>query len=159
MMPDNLATVRFRLYAVHTISLNLETTTPPTMSAKLRIARPVTDLATTQRMYCGAFGWSQLYHFEGHDGFDGIMLGVPGGAYHFEFTVCHSHPVKPATTPEDLIVLYLPDKAEWEAACNRAEDNGFKRVSSFNPYWDVWGRTFQDPDGYRVVLSNQGWAL
>ena len=34
---------------------------------------------------------------------------------------------------------------------------GFAAVSSFNPYWDVRGRTYQDPDGYRVVLQGEAW--
>ncbi|VFS80271.1 Uncharacterised protein [Raoultella terrigena] len=35
---------------------------------------------------------------------------------------------------------------------------GFTPVSSFNPYWDVSGRTFADDDGYRVVLQNRTWS-
>ena len=34
---------------------------------------------------------------------------------------------------------------------------GFAPVASFNPYWDVAGKTYEDPDGYRVVLQNAGW--
>ena len=34
---------------------------------------------------------------------------------------------------------------------------GFRSVSSANPYWDVRGRTFEDLDGYRVVLQNSAW--
>jgi prolyl oligopeptidase len=34
---------------------------------------------------------------------------------------------------------------------------GFKQVSSFNPYWETRGRTFEDPDGYRVVLQQAEW--
>lgn len=34
---------------------------------------------------------------------------------------------------------------------------GFKQVTSFNPYWDMHGRTFEDNDGYRVVLQNAAW--
>jgi hypothetical protein len=30
---------------------------------------------------------------------------------------------------------------------------GFEAVSSFNPYWNARGRSYQDPDGYRVVLE------
>ena len=30
---------------------------------------------------------------------------------------------------------------------------GFKQVTSFNPYWEIRGRTFVDPDSYRVVLQ------
>jgi len=26
------------------------------------------------------------------------------------------------------------------------------------PYWDAHGRTFEDLDGYRVVLQNAAWA-
>jgi hypothetical protein len=32
-------------------------------------------------------------------------------------------------------------------------------VKAFNPYWDRKGRTFADPDGYRVVLQNAAWEL
>ncbi|WP_420360213.1 hypothetical protein [Agrobacterium vitis] len=33
------------------------------------------------------------------------------------------------------------------------------RITSYNPYWDNLGKTFEDPDGYRVVLQNSAWAL
>jgi hypothetical protein len=36
-------------------------------------------------------------------------------------------------------------------------DAGFAPVSSFNPYWDRDGLTFEDPDGYRAVLQNAPW--
>jgi hypothetical protein len=35
---------------------------------------------------------------------------------------------------------------------------GFKSVISFNPYWDANGRTFEDHDGYRLVLQNAEWG-
>jgi hypothetical protein len=35
---------------------------------------------------------------------------------------------------------------------------GFTQVASFNPYWDARGRTFADPDGYRVVLQRAEWS-
>ncbi|WP_407668571.1 hypothetical protein [Paraburkholderia dilworthii] len=31
-------------------------------------------------------------------------------------------------------------------------------VQPFNPYWDVSGQTFADPDGYRVVMQNAVWS-
>ena len=30
-------------------------------------------------------------------------------------------------------------------------------VKAFNPYWDRKGKTFEDPDGYRVVLQQASW--
>lgn len=108
-------------------------------------------------MYCHGLGLQVAGSFENHDGFDGVMLGVNGSNYHFEFTRCRTHPVAAAPTPEDLLVLYLPDAAEWQAACAGMLAAGFERVSSFNRYWEVRGRTFQDPDGYRIVLQQEEW--
>jgi hypothetical protein len=35
---------------------------------------------------------------------------------------------------------------------------GYRTVLSSNPYWDRRGLTFEDPDGYRVVLENAAWS-
>ncbi|HRI18683.1 MAG TPA: VOC family protein [Burkholderiaceae bacterium] len=127
-------------------------------AARLRIARPVTDLARAQAMYMRGLGLTLLARFENHEGFDGVILGVPGADYHLEFTQCRHHPIAPRTTVEDLLVLYLPDAAEWRAACARMQDAGFAEVAAFNPWWDRGGRSFEDADGYRTVLCNAAWA-
>jgi hypothetical protein len=31
------------------------------------------------------------------------------------------------------------------------------RCRARNPYWDRWGITIADPDGYRLVLSTLSW--
>ncbi len=127
------------------------------VSIHLRVARPVRDLAITERMYCGGLGMRVLARFENHDGFDGVMLGYADAEYHFEFTLCRHHPVVPAPTQEDLAVLYIPDHAQWEQRCADMLAAAFVEVAPFNPYWAVRGRTFQDPDGYRIVLQNTAW--
>jgi len=109
-------------------------------------------------MYCEGLGLRVVDSFENHEGFDGVMLGLSGATYHFEFTHCRAHPVAPTPTPEDLAVFYIPASAEWEAACSKMLAAGFRQVSSINPYWEVRGRTYQDPDGYRVVLQNAEWG-
>lgn len=38
------------------------------------------------------------------------------------------------------------------------EELGHKSVKAFNPYWDKKGKTFEDPDGYRVVLHHASWT-
>jgi prolyl oligopeptidase len=35
---------------------------------------------------------------------------------------------------------------------------GFEPVPAFNPYWDRTGATFEDPDGYRIVLNRGEWS-
>jgi len=123
----------------------------------LRIARPVADLARTERTYVAGLGLQRLGGFADHAGFDGVMLGLPGAGYHFEFTLCRAHPVAPTATEEDLAVFYLPDAGEWEARCAAMTAAGFRAVQAFNPYWDQRGRTFVDADGYRLVLQNADW--
>lgn len=127
------------------------------MPHHLRIARPVSDLGRTRTMYCRGLGLRVVGSFENHEGFDGVMLGVPGGAFHLEFTHCRTHAVAPAPTVEDLLVFYVPSEAEWEHLCADMQAAGFEAVASFNPYWEANGRTFRDPDGYRVVLQRGDW--
>ena len=127
------------------------------MTAHLRVARPVTALERSVAMYRSGLSLVELGRFENHDGFDGVMLGKPGMGWHFEFTYCRTHPVKPSPTPEDLTVFYVPQPAEWGKACASMLDAGFVEVEPFNPYWRERGRTFRDPDGYRVVLEQAAW--
>lgn len=127
------------------------------MNTHLRIARPSCHPGVLAAAYCSALGWTVLGGFEDHEGFDGVMVGPVGGAFHLELTLHRQHPVAPAPTPEDLLVLYLPDQAAWADACERTVAAGFREVASFNPYWDRQGRTFIDPDGYRLVLQNAAW--
>ena len=126
--------------------------------AHLRVARPTDDLAAVVAFYRDGLGLHVLYEFRDHDGFDGVMLGRKGTAYHLEFTRKAGHRVGRAPTADNLLVFYLPDEPEWRAAVDRLERAGHLPVESFNPYWDRSGRTFEDPDGYRVVLQNERWA-
>ena len=128
------------------------------MKSHLRVAKPVADILRTQRMYCSGLGLSVVGSFENHEGFDGVMLGSKHCDYHFEFTVCRHHPVVPVSTPEDVVVFYIPDLSEWESRCAAMVTAGFKEVKSFNPYWDMNGKTFQDLDGYRIVIQNDSWS-
>lgn len=121
---------------------------------KLRVARPTDDLDALLRFYQDGLGFEVLYRFEGHDGFDGVMLGHRGAPYHFEFTRAHAHPAGRSSSQDNLLVFYLPDAIAWQAATKRMKKAGFAQVPAFNPYWDRSGVTFEDPDGYRVVLHN-----
>ena len=109
-------------------------------------------------MYCEGLNLRVLGSFENHDGFDGVMLGAADMSYHFEFTQCRNHPVVPSPTPEDLAVFYIPDTIEWQRMSGAMLAAGFNEVAPFNPYWAIRGRTFEDPDGYRVVLQNADWS-
>jgi catechol 2,3-dioxygenase-like lactoylglutathione lyase family enzyme len=123
----------------------------------LRVARPTARLEELVRMYTEGLGLELLGSFEGHAGFDGAMLGRPGAGWHLELTREAGAAPPGEPDPDALLVLYLPERAEWAAACARAEAAGFVHVASHNPYWDERGRTLADPDGGRVVLQRAPW--
>jgi catechol 2,3-dioxygenase-like lactoylglutathione lyase family enzyme len=124
---------------------------------QLRVARPTDDLDGVTRFYRYGLGLEVIDSFTDHAGFDGVMLGHAGGAYHLEFTHQPGHSAGRAPTPDSLLVFYLPDRIEWEQAVQRMIDLGYSPTPSYNPYWDIYGKTFEDPDGYRVVLQNSAW--
>jgi len=124
----------------------------------LRVARPTDNIEALKSFYVDGLGLEVLYEFSDHDGFDGLMVGVPNCPYHFEFTKKYGHSVGRAPTTDNLLVFYLPDLEEWDHAVQRMKAAGFSPVASFNPYWDRSGRTFEDPDGYRIVLQNASWT-
>lgn len=127
------------------------------MPPKLRIARATNQLKQISEMYRVGLGLNLLGHFEDHQGFDGIMIGSLSCPYHFEFTQESGVDAPRSPSPEMLLVFYYPDSKEWESIKSQMAQAGFKLVRSHNPYWDQNGCTFEDPEGYRVVLSNHDW--
>ena len=124
---------------------------------KLRVARPTDQLEAITAMYVEGLNLQVIGHFEDHDGFDGVMVGDFGAPYHLEFTSARGHEAGRAPTEDNLLIFYIPDPVDWEAACARMEASGFQPIPSFNPCWDLRGRTFEDLDGYRVALQNTPW--
>jgi catechol 2,3-dioxygenase-like lactoylglutathione lyase family enzyme len=126
----------------------------PTPASHLRVARPSRDLAAAERFWVGGLGLSVLYRAE--DSAEGghalLMMGWPGAAWHLELVA------DPIATPteEDLLVLYLGGEPDGDLI-GRLVQAGGTRVPARNPYWDEWGVTIADPDGYRLVLSSRSW--
>ena len=127
------------------------------MKTHLRVARPTNDINALLPFYQQGLGFEIVGSFQNHEGFDGVMLGHPGWSYHLEFTRQHAHSTGHAPTQENLLIFYIPDLDSWKIAVQRMRDCGFEPVPAFNPYWDMRGKTFEDPDGYRVVLQNAEW--
>lgn len=128
------------------------------MKPQLRIVRPVSSLERSIAMYRDGLGLHEIERFADRQGFDAAILGFPGLPYHFAFTYCRDRTLVPTPTADDLTVFYVPDLAEWQRLSATMLAAGFTEVSSFNPYWQHQGRTFADPDGYRVVLQQASWG-
>lgn len=70
-----------------------------------------------------------------------------------------SAPLRIARPTRDLATIerfYLGERPE-PAWLDRIREHGGAVVPARNPYWDQWGVTVQDPDGYLLVLSHRSW--
>jgi catechol 2,3-dioxygenase-like lactoylglutathione lyase family enzyme len=124
----------------------------------LRVARPTSRLDESVAFYRDGLGFDVLTSFEDHEGFDGVILGHPDAPWHLELTREHGVTAPDAPTPEHLLALYVGEDG-FDAAVARLAAFGADAVASHNPYWDVHGRTFADPDGYRVVIVRGTWEV
>jgi hypothetical protein len=124
---------------------------PPLIDA-VRLARPSTDLAAITAFYLDLIGMESLGGFDGHAGYDGRFVGMPGRDWHLEFTHRVDGLPAPAPTAEDLLVLYLPGE-HISAIRRRLATAGHEPVTPENPYWSQAGAAmYRDPDGYLLVL-------
>ena len=120
---------------------------------QLRVARHTDRLDEIVRFYRDGLGLQEIGRFEGHDGYDGVFLAVPGADAHLEFTSGGTHDAS-APHPETLIVLYLGSRDAVDRARERV---GAEPVEAANPYWRQNGITLADPDGFLVVLVPRAW--
>lgn len=123
---------------------------------QVRVARPTDQLEKVVDFYKNGLGLPEIGRFDDHDGFSGVMLGLPEAAYHLEFTQhIHGSPC-PAPTKDNLLVFYLSDRTQRDAIAHRLFDMGYEAVEPENPYWRLHGITIEDPDKWRIVLMEVG---
>ncbi len=130
----------------------------PDASSQLRIARPSRDLDRAERFWVGGLGLQVLYRAgpDAEGGHPLLMLGWPSAPWHLEL-VGDPDAATPCSSEEDLLVLYVGGRIDPDDV-ERLVNAGGRPVSARNPYWDRWGVTILDPDGYRLVLSHRSWA-
>ena len=114
-----------------------------------RVAHHVRDLDRSTRFYGGLLALPRRGGFGGHDGYDGQFFALPGGG-ELELTTGPGTVGDPTDEP---LVLYVGTLPEVHAAAAGLEAAGVPAVAAANPYWNRWGRTFLDPDGWAVVVA------
>ena len=123
---------------------------------QIRVARPTRDLERACAFYRDAVGLPVLSSFADHEGYSGVILGVPDVALQLEL-VRHTD-VEPSPTTEDQLVLYLGSTAAVAVRAAAIEAAGHEPQLPPNPYWArEGGIAFVDPDGYWLILSPDRW--
>ncbi|ELK48490.1 glyoxalase [Halobacillus sp. BAB-2008] len=125
-------------------------------ASQIRIARPTDQMDEMITFYETGLGLERVAEFHGHQGYDGIVFGLPTLAYQLEFTSHEEGSPCPAPSKDNLLVFYIEDKQEQRKAADRLTRMGYEEVAPENPYWEEKGVTIEDPDGWRVVLMNTG---
>jgi catechol 2,3-dioxygenase-like lactoylglutathione lyase family enzyme len=127
-------------------------------ASHLRIVRPSHDLRASERFWVDGLGLDVLFRADNtaEGGYALLMAGWPEAAWHLELVGDPDDTTPARPTEEDLLVLYLDGPVDDDAV-RRLVEAGGTRVAARNPYWDRWGVTIADPDGYRLVLSSRSW--
>ncbi|MCP1164882.1 MULTISPECIES: VOC family protein [Bacillus] len=119
---------------------------------KFRIARPTDRFEKVIEFYEKGLGLKRISEFYNHEGYDGVMFGLPEEEYHLEFTRHIDGSPCPAPTKDNLLVFYMVEDSEMKKVSKRLHALGYDEVKPENPYWKDKGITIEDPDGWRIVL-------
>ena len=136
------------------LDLRLDDHVAPDHQMQVRVARHTMRLPELVRFYRHGLGLTEIDGFRDHDGYDGVVLALPGTRAHLEFTTGGNHGA-PAPHPETLLVLYLGEREIVDGALARV---GVEPIAPANPYWAHNGVTIEDPDGFRVVLVPEPYS-
>ncbi|MGB7999046.1 MAG: VOC family protein [Anaerobacillus sp.] len=123
-------------------------------AVQVRIARPTDRLEKIVHFYETGLGLERVAEFSGHEGYTGVVYGLPHLQYQLEFTSHEAGSPCPAPTTDNLLVFYIPSKEELQKVADRLHRMGYGEVEPENVYWKERGVTIEDPDGWRVVLMN-----
>ncbi|MDJ0955840.1 MAG: VOC family protein [Arenicellales bacterium] len=136
---------------MHTSETNPDWPEGVTVS-RIRIAKPTDNWDAVLDFYKNGVGLRQLSSFEDHDGYDGVMLGLPDESVHLEIIRHKNGLAAPAPTRDNLIVFYFSNHDDIEKLSARLNRHGYNPVQPANPYWAGRAVCFEDPDGWGLVL-------
>lgn len=119
---------------------------------EFRLARHTNRLKENIDFYTNALGLVILGSFEGHDGYDGVFIGLQGESWHFEFTSTNE-PVSHHYDEDDLLVFYPQTKEAHERILNNLRNKETREEVPKNSYWKTNGILFKDPDGMGIMIS------
>ncbi|MEG2102707.1 MAG: VOC family protein, partial [Flavobacterium sp.] len=118
----------------------------------LRVARHTDNLEIIENFYINILGFERLGDFQNHKDYDGVFIGKIGLDWHFEFTqskVKANH----SFDEDDVIILYPKTILDYNELIDKLEHHNISTITAVNPFWNENGKMFQDPDGYRIVIS------
>ena len=118
----------------------------------LRVARHTNNLKVIENFYVNILGFERLGDFQNHNNYNGVFIGKAELDWHFEFTQSLTK-ANHVFDEDDIIVFYPKTILEYDTLIKKVEENNISFIPAVNPYWNENGKMFQDPDGYRILIS------
>ena len=118
--------------------------------AAVRFARPTDNLDDVVRFYEEGLGLERIDSFEDHAGCSGLMLGLRGGVPPRADRARRGEPRSGGDKRQPPRPLHDRPSRDPDGD-RRMRALGHEPVEPENPFW-VDDLTFEDPDGWRVVL-------
>ncbi|TDO71197.1 hypothetical protein EV143_10952 [Flavobacterium chryseum] len=118
----------------------------------LRVARHTDNIEKIEDFYINILDFECLGRFQNHNNYDGVFIGKSGLDWHFEFTQSETK-ANHTFDEDDVIVLYPKTILDYNELINKLLRNNISIITATNPFWNENGKMFQDPDGYRIVVS------
>ncbi len=132
--------------------MNITENTCP--AVQFRFARPTNKLDEIIAFYSDGLKLKILNQFADHAGYKGVMIGLPDAQYHLEFTQDNKGSKGSAPTKDNLLVMYFQTEKDFNEIIDSLAAIGQQPVEPENPYWKAKSLTYEDPDGWRIVLYN-----
>ncbi|WP_334127112.1 VOC family protein [Empedobacter brevis] len=120
---------------------------------QFRNARHTNRIKEIETFYTKILNLDILGDFKNHNGYDGLFIGKANTDWHLEFTTS-SDDVNHQFDKDDCLVFYPETQDEYEAVIKNLEFYRIEPIQAKNPYWNINGISFLDPDGFVVIVSS-----
>ena len=118
-----------------------------------RYARHTNNIKPLINFYCDILNLEVLGSFENHDSYNGVFIGKPDAGWHLEFTESNEK-AKHLFDEDDILVFYPENKDGYDKIIEKISKTGIKKIKPVNPYWEKNGIMIEDPDGYKILVSD-----
>ncbi|GEM50672.1 hypothetical protein [Empedobacter brevis] len=120
---------------------------------QFRSARHTNRIKEIETFYTKILNLDILGDFKNHNGYGGLFIGKANTDWHLEFTTS-SDDVNHQFDEDDCLVFYPETQEEYEAVIKNLEFYRIEPIQAKNPYWNINGISFLDPDGFVVIVSS-----
>ena len=121
---------------------------------EFRYARHTQNIENIINFYTSVLNFQILGRFNDHDGYDGVFLGIEGENWHLEFTQNNEKP-KSTFDEDDALVFYPKTQTSVDEILENLRIFKVPILKTKNPYWNNKGYCFEDPDGFKIIISTE----